>query len=123
MFAKTMVRFLLAAFVGAFASTAAAGNVTYNLVDYPANEVERISEPIPEPRRISGTIITDGKTAVSGSDILGGSVTFDSPAGVFTAPITLPTGFYGNLIATGGSLMLPYRRRLGQRPSFRPIRS
>ena len=53
-----------------------AGDITYNIVDYPANEVDTVSAT----DTVSGTIITDGTIGpLSESNIIGGTFSLTSP--------------------------------------------
>ncbi|MGO9110052.1 MAG: PEP-CTERM sorting domain-containing protein [Thermoguttaceae bacterium] len=96
MFDKTMVRGVLAAALAtillASASNAWAGDITYNIVDYPVNE----TDPTSATDTVSGTIITDGTIGpLSAANMIGGTFSLSSPhfdvAGPasFTAPIGL----------------------------------
>lgn len=87
----------------AIASSAAAGVITYNIVDYPVNEGV-VSGTGAD--RISGTIMTDGTIGlISGTDILGGTLTFTDPKGdVATGPATFGSPI--DLQATPTQLLL-----------------
>ena len=75
------IQLLFAAVLLTSVSTARAENITYNLVDYPADEADGINGGTDT---ISGTIITDGTlgyltTNGPVSQIIGGSLTFAAP--------------------------------------------
>jgi hypothetical protein len=72
----------LAAYI-ALASSAAASNITYSIVNYPANEgvVSGMGTD-----RISGTIVTDGTVGpISATNIIGGTLAFTDPKGYVVA--------------------------------------
>jgi hypothetical protein len=98
---------LFASVLLAISSSAWSQDITYNIVDYPANETDFSNG---EQDSISGTIITDGNTgALSPSDILGGSFTLSNPScGAVTAPITVtgPQVEFSGLTATPSELCL-----------------
>ena len=57
-------------------SKATAGDITYNIVNYPVNETWNNGAPDAEPVVLSGTVITNGAMGViSASDIVGGAWT------------------------------------------------
>jgi hypothetical protein len=89
-------------------TTARAENITYTFVDYPVNEVDNIRSGTD---KISGTIITDGTMGAwtNPSHILGGSLTFDTPAGVFTGKLTSYGWWVGSptVFATPTQLLIP----------------
>jgi hypothetical protein len=58
-------------------SNASGGNITYNFVDYPANETDLLTHGTDT---ISGTIITNGKIGLlTTADIVGGTFTYTNP--------------------------------------------
>jgi hypothetical protein len=85
------------------ACNAAAGVITYNIVDYPVNEgvVSGMGAD-----KISGTIVMDGTLGpISAADILGGTLTFSDPKGdVATGPAKFGSPI--NLQATPTELLL-----------------
>ena len=82
-------------------SNAGASNISYNIVDYPANEADAFSGT----DTISGTIITDGTIGpLSTADIIGGSFSFTGAYGNLSGP-----AWFGNpvgLQATPTQLLL-----------------
>ena len=66
---------------------ARADDITYNIVDYPANESDQTSAGTDT---ISGTIITDGTIGpLSTANIIGGTFSFTGPYGTLTGPVTV----------------------------------
>ena len=85
------------------ASSAWAGDITYNIVDYPTDESD-LSHTGTDT--ISGTITTDGNIGtITFADILGGSLTFVGPFGSVTEPLVLSLSS-GTLDATSTQLLL-----------------
>ena len=85
-------------------SNARAGDITYNIVDYPANEIDASSGT----DTISGTIITDGtKGWLSLKNIIGGTFSFTAAQGSAIGPAKFgsPVG----LEATSTQLLLESR--------------
>jgi hypothetical protein len=96
MFDKTTVRGLMAAALLAFllaaVPDAGAGDITYIIVDYSADEIDPTSSTL----TVAGTIITDGTIGpLSAANIIGGTFSLSSPhfdvagSASFTAPIGL----------------------------------
>jgi hypothetical protein len=106
---RTIVRGLLtAAFAGvllAFVSNAPAGDITYNIVDYPANETDQYNGGTDT---IIGTITTDGVMGTLASqDIVSESISlYNSVIGV-TWLEGSSFSFSGQLLATPSQLLLP----------------
>jgi hypothetical protein len=72
---------IFAAALLVFASTARA-NITYSIVDYPADEADHDN---PGTDTVSGTIITDGTLGSwTTNHVIGGSITFTSPVASYT---------------------------------------
>ena len=72
-------------------SKATAGDITYNIVNYPVNETWNNGAPDAEPVVLSGTVITNGAMGViSASDIVGGAWT-DTIAGIGNVTIGAET--------------------------------
>jgi hypothetical protein len=91
-----MRRQVVAAAVFLFASAAAAcaDNITYNIVDYPVNEVDQVTPGGTDT--ISGTIITDGTLGSwSSSHVIGGTLRFVSPKGTAEAPLSSANAYSG----------------------------
>ena len=75
--APAVAHILFSAVLLASVSATRAGYITYNLVDYPANETDVMTSGTDT---LSGTIITDGASGLlSSSDIRGGSWTLRIP--------------------------------------------
>ena len=67
----------------AFATNSWAGTMTYDIVDYPADETDLIYSGTDA---ISGTIITDGNMGqITPNDIVGGTLILTTPGGTFSA--------------------------------------
>ncbi len=96
MFETTMGRGLLAVVLVAIVSNGRADDITYNIVDYPADENDVGTGGTD---RIAGIIMTDGKLGVlTDSDILGGYWTLTNPSlGSFTTQIPCATSSQGNV--------------------------
>jgi hypothetical protein len=80
---------LAAILILAAVSAVRAANITYNIVNYPADQYDEV---IPGIDTISGTIITNGTLgawddSVYPGPIIGGSVTWQGPAGSYTGTI------------------------------------
>ena len=77
-----------------------AGDITYNIVNYPANEIDYNTA---EQDSLSGTIITDGALGVlSTTDIVGGTITIANPTfGATTIPI--PAADYLQIVSLTAS--------------------
>lgn len=110
MFGKTMVRGLLpVAFVAillAIVSNAWAGDITYNIVDYPINETDLITGGTDT---ISGTITTDGSLgALTSQNIVSESISLynSTNATSFTGTNTTFSFSPGQLLATPSQLLL-----------------
>ena len=75
---------MLSAVLLASVSNAGANDITYKIVDYPANEADAFSGT----DTISGTIITDGTIGLlSVANIISGDLSFTDPEGdLFTGP-------------------------------------
>jgi hypothetical protein len=98
----TIVAFLLVC-----ASSLRADNITYNIVDYPANEALLSSNgAVIATDMISGTIITDGTIGpLSAANIIGGTFSFtDWEGDLITGPATFGTPV--GLLATPTQLVL-----------------
>jgi hypothetical protein len=71
-------------------SAARAANITYNILNYPADQIDDI---IPGADTISGTIITDGTLGVWNDNtaypgpIIGGTLTWQGPGGTYSGTI------------------------------------
>ena len=85
-YALAVAHLLFSAVLLASVSNAWAGNITYNIVNYPAYETDSTTDDIDT---ITGTIVTDGAIGpLAISDIVGGSFTLTNPEyGTFTTPI------------------------------------
>ena len=82
-------------------SGALAQDITYNIVDYPANEADQYSGT----DSIAGTIITDGTIGpLSASDIIGGTFSFTGSYGTLSGPASFGTPV--GLDATPSQLLL-----------------
>jgi len=96
---------MLIAALLALPSNAAASDITYNIVDYPANQaVIGPNGPGDEAVTISGTIVTDGTIGpLSAANIVGGTLTV-GPGWIVTGSASFlpPTG----LLATPTELLL-----------------
>ena len=106
MFGKTMVQGLMAVAVAVSACEAKAGELTYNIVDYPVYETDNSSGT----DTISGTIITDGKIGnLSQSDILGGSFTFYNPVvgAVIIPDLNAAYSLAGVVTASSSAITIP----------------
>ncbi len=102
--ALALARLVLSAVLLASTSNARAGDTTYNIVDYPANEIDGSSGT----DTISGTIITDGKIGLlSAADLIGGTFSFTAAKGSAIGPASFdsPVG----LEATSAQLLLEPR--------------
>ena len=105
MFGKTVLRGLAAMALMASVTTARAGDIVYNIVDYPVNQADQSSGT----DTVSGTIITDGTLgSISAADILGGSLKLSGQAGSFTAASIVAgySGTAGDLVASPTELTL-----------------
>jgi autotransporter-associated beta strand protein len=86
-------------------SNARAGNITYNIVDYPINETDDFSG---QPDTLSGTFITNGALGPD-ADIIGGTVTLKTLQGTFTAsfyPSEPTLNFLNGITATPAQLLV-----------------
>ena len=109
MFGKTVFRGLLAVILLASVPDIWAGDITYNIVDYPVNE----TDPTSATDTVSGMIITDGTIGpISAANIIGGTFSLTSPSFGITGPASFgdPIG----LEATPTQLLLD----LGANSSF-----
>jgi hypothetical protein len=90
-YALAVARLMISVGLLGAASKAWADNITYYINDYPANEPNYYPN-YGGTDTISGTITTDGTLgALSSLDILGGCLTFESPNGTWTAPLSSST--------------------------------
>ena len=116
-FALAAVHLVFSAFVLGFASNAWAGDITYNIVDYPVNEA---NQQAAGTDTISGTIITDGTVGDwdGVNHVVGGTLNFDSPVpgppgsaadGDYSFALSGPAtyGAGGLLEATATELLVP----------------
>ncbi|MGO9110220.1 MAG: hypothetical protein ACLP9L_13425 [Thermoguttaceae bacterium] len=88
----------------ASAAVARADDITYNIVDYPANEVLTSSNGT---ATIAGTIITDGTLGpLSAADIVGGTLSFTDPIENLTVSHSAWFGPMSGLQATATELVL-----------------
>ncbi len=96
---------LFVAVLLAFVSNAWAGDITYNIVNYPVNQTDNVSSGTDT---ISGTIITDGTIGPIGpGNIVGGSLTMVTPNMTLTEQIdpSYPDTLLSNMTATATQLL------------------
>ncbi len=99
---------LFAAVYLAPVSSTWAGDITYNIIDYPVNETDALTN---ETDTLSGTIVTDGTIGpLTPADIIGGTWTLSDPTrGSFA--FTFPGSNYFNDLAgvdaTANQLLIP----------------
>jgi len=95
-------------------SNAKAGDITYNIVDYPADEVDWSNPSFTDS--VSGTITTDGNFGpLTSSDFLGSNLSLSTPDGIFTGELTAYPGAIigGNtIVATSSQLLLSFESSL-----------
>ena len=108
-FDKTLVRVFLAVALLSLVTNAWSSTLTYNIVNYPVNE---INDAASIQDTLSGTIVTDGSLGIiSESDIVGGTITLSNTNGSYTSPLLWSGGYpycYTlSLIATDTQLLLP----------------
>ena len=107
---------LFSAVILASVSAARADNIipiTYNIVNYPVDQSDCEN---PGTDLLSGTIITDGNLGtLTGSDIVGGTLTIVSPAGTFQELTLQSLGSHdlSGLKATADQLLIPHNAWLG----------
>jgi fibronectin-binding autotransporter adhesin len=109
--ALAVAHVLFSVVVLATVSNASAGDITYNIVNYPVNEVDNTGGT----DTVSGTIITDGTIGpLTASNMVGGSLTVSGLAGTFSSEPTNNVVFAINqgdpnnrVIATSTQLLVP----------------
>ncbi len=117
LFARGAAHIALSTIVLALGQTARAGNIKYNIVNYPLSQSDTL---LGGTVRLSGTLITNGTIGeLSSSDVIGGSLTYvDGAANVHVLPFSSATDPYdftfGDvsfhvpfLVATANKLSIP----------------
>ena len=107
MFDKTMVRGLLVAAFAISVSNAWAGDITYNIVDFPANQVDQV---LGGDDHISGQIVTDGTTGnyTDTTHIISSTFSLKNTAGqTFDFPDAIASLYNGSLQVSTTALQVP----------------